>query len=94
MAREELPAFPLAKQTKLCRITMNVLMAAVLPAQLRYGQESKEVDLRRAFDKLDTKKDGKIDVEELLGFFRSRGDTMTRVWCSHATLEPECAQAQ
>jgi hypothetical protein len=56
----------------------RTIIAVVM--QLRYGQESKEVDLRRAFDKLDTKRDNKIDADELLAFFRSAGESTTKVY--------------
>ena len=47
--------------------------------QLRYARQSKEADLRRAFDKLDSKCDNKIDAEELMAFFKSVGETFKRV---------------
>jgi len=42
-------------------------------ARERFTKKNEAESLRRAFDKLDTKGDGKIDFQELQMFFQSRG---------------------
>lgn len=47
--------------------------------QLRHARQSKEADLRRVFDKLDTKRDKKIDADELMVFFKQCGENFKKV---------------
>jgi len=42
-------------------------------ARERFAKKNEAVDLRRAFDKLDSKGDGKIDTDELVRFFTIMG---------------------
>ena len=49
-----------------------------MPSQLRYARANVETDLRRAFDKLDSKHDKKIDAEELLEFFTAMGERVKK----------------
>ena len=47
--------------------------------QLRHARQSKEADLRRVFDQLDTKQDKKIDADEVMDFFKKCGETVRKV---------------
>lgn len=47
--------------------------------QERFAKKSEADDLRRAFDKLDSKGDGKIDAEEIAAMFNKLGHKAKRV---------------
>lgn len=66
--------------------------------QLRHARQSKEADLRRVFDKLDTKRDKKVDADELMEFFKQCGENIKKVGlgrhipavCAPLLIGPAC----
>jgi hypothetical protein len=62
--------------------------------QERFAKKSEADDLRRAFDKLDSKGDGKIDADEIAALFNKLGHKAKRVRRLHSAKHVCCHESQ
>lgn len=67
LLRTTIAFFPLSDPLKIRNVHLTI------PTQERYAKKNETEELRRAFEIMDSKKDGKVDAEELSTLFAQLG---------------------